>query len=567
MSARCEGSAAGAEACEAASGAAGTGMRAAASGAAGAGTGCGKRTRREAEIAVAGGVVGARVHEVADDAAGARACGTAEGAAGGAPVSSARGVASGASAVELRGASFRYEDGDAGVEGVDLVVHPGECVVLTGPSGSGKTTVTRLVNGLAPAYWHGELAGEVRIGGIDAAALPLWERGRAVASVFQDPASQFFSFELAGEVAFACENYGMPTREIVERTDTCIAAFDLERVRDRPLDALSSGEKQRVAVASAVAPGSRVLVCDEPTANLDADGAALLASQVAQLKAAGCAVLVSEHRLAWLAGIADRYAYLEGGRVRWQRSASEMRALSAGERERFGLRSASAVALPELARPEDARTSADGTAPSLEARRLACRRGGHAIWEDVSFRTWPGQVVALTGRNGAGKSTLARVLAGLARQSAGEVLVGGRALRSAARRRRVFYGANDTATQFFTSSVSDELLLGRVRDEGLIARARDTLGRLGLMPFKDAHPATLSGGQRQRLALACGLLSDRPVLVFDEPTSGLDGASMRIVATALSEAARAGRTVIVITHDGELAERCCTCRLRMEELA
>ena len=205
------------------------------------------------------------------------------------------------------------------MEGVDLVVHPGECVVLTGPSGSGKTTVTRLVNGLAPAYWHGELAGEVRIGGIDAAALPLWERGRAVASVFQDPASQFFSFELAGEVAFACENYGMPTREIVERTDACIAAFDLERVRDRPLDALSSGEKQRVAVASAVAPGSRVLVCDEPTANLDADGAALLASQVAQLKAAGCAVLVSEHRLAWLAGIADRYAYLEGGQVRWPR--------------------------------------------------------------------------------------------------------------------------------------------------------------------------------------------------------------------------------------------------------
>ena len=520
MSARCEGSAAGAEACEAASG-----------------------------------------------AAGARACGTAEGAAGGAPVSSARGVASGASAVELRGASFRYEDGDAGVEGVDLVVRPGECVVLTGPSGSGKTTVTRLVNGLVPAYWHGELAGEVRICGADAAALPLWERGRAVASVFQDPASQFFSFELAGEVAFACENYGMPTREIVERTDACIAAFDLERVRDRPLDALSSGEKQRVAVASAVAPGSRVLVCDEPTANLDADGAALLASQVAQLKAAGCAVLVSEHRLAWLAGIADRYAYLEGGRVRWQRSASEMEALSAGERERFGLRSASAVALPELARPEDARTSADGTAPSLEARRLACCRGGHAIWEDVSFRTWPGQVVALTGRNGAGKSTLARVLAGLARQSAGEVLVEGCALRPAARRRRVFYGANDTATQFFTSSVSDELLLGHVRDEGLIARARDTLGRLGLMPFKDAHPATLSGGQRQRLALACGLLSDRPVLVFDEPTSGLDGASMRVVAEALSEAARAGRTVIVITHDGELAERCCTCRLRMEELA
>ena len=154
----------------------------------------------------------------------------------------------------------------------------------------------------------------MRICGADAArAAPFGSGGAPVASVFQDPASQFFSFELAGEVAFACENYGMPTREIVERTDTCIAAFDLERVRDRPLDALSSGEKQRVAVASAVAPGSRVLVCDEPTANLDADGAALLASQVAQLKAAGCAVLVSEHRLAWPGGHRRSVPYLEGG--------------------------------------------------------------------------------------------------------------------------------------------------------------------------------------------------------------------------------------------------------------
>ncbi len=139
-------------------------------------------------------------------------------------------------------------------------------------------------------------------------------------------------------------------------------------------------------------------------------------------------------------------------------------------------------------------------------------------------------------------------------------------MRPGARRAHVWYGSNDTAQQFFTSSVSDEVLLGRTDDEALLERARMVVRGLGLYPLRDAHPATLSGGQKLRLMVACGLLSDRPVLVFDEPTSGLDGGSMTVVADALSSAAAQGRAIVVITHDGELAKRCCTCRVRMEDL-
>ena len=141
--------------------------------------------------------------------------------------------------IELTRASFQYENSDRGVQDISLSVKSGECVVLTGLSGCGKTTVTRLVNGLAPSYYPGAFSGSVRIDGKDISRLSTWEIGRLVGSVFQDPKSQFFSSELAGEVAFPCENYGLSTREIRERTDAAIEALKLSRLRDRAVDAVS----------------------------------------------------------------------------------------------------------------------------------------------------------------------------------------------------------------------------------------------------------------------------------------------------------------------------------------
>ena len=162
--------------------------------------------------------------------------------------------------IELTRASFQYENSDRGVQDISLSVKGGECVVLTGLSGCGKTTVTRLVNGLAPSYYPGAFSGSVRIDGKDISRLSTWEIGRLVGSVFQDPKSQFFSSELAGEVAFPCENYGLSAREIRERTDAAIAALKLSHLKDRAVDILSSGEKQRAAIASVYAMKPKVFV-------------------------------------------------------------------------------------------------------------------------------------------------------------------------------------------------------------------------------------------------------------------------------------------------------------------
>ena len=449
---------------------------------------------------------------------------------------------------------FQYAGSDAGVADVCLHVRKGECVALTGPSGNGKTTLTRLVNGLAPAFYAGRLSGVVEIAGKDRSKEPLWERGKLVGSVFQDPKSQFFSAQMAGEVAFACENYGLPHAEIVCRTDAAIRRFQLDGFKSRCLDALSCGEKQRTAVASVYAMHPPVFVCDEPTANLDEQGVCELRDALMCLKQEGCTLLIAEHRLAWLLGLADRFVYIRDGRLQWEKTPEQMLKMPEEERRQMQLRSVRQPERTNLPLP-----GGNGE-PAVSLDGLACRRGGTLIWENLRFAAWPGQVVAVTGRNGMGKTTLAKIVAGIERPSRGELRVHGRKLSAAQRRKHCWYSSNDTGTQFFTDSVSEELLLGLPRTQAVLESARELLKQFALYAYKDAHPAILSGGQKQRLSIACGLISGREILILDEPTSGLDGGNMRIIAHALRAEADRGKAVLVVTHDEELIRSCCDFR-------
>ena len=453
--------------------------------------------------------------------------------------------------IELTRASFQYENSDRGVQDISLLVKSGECVVLTGLSGCGKTTVTRLVNGLAPSYYPGAFSGSVRIDGKDISALSTWEIGRLVGSVFQDPKSQFFSSELAGEVAFPCENYGLSAREIRERTDAAIEALQLSHLKDRAVDALSSGEKQRAAIASVYAMKPKVFVCDEPTANLDAAGTRQLAQTLRQLKEQGFTLLLAEHRIDWLMGIADRFLYLRDGRIVDEYAPRDLLLLPEADILGMGLRS-----------PREGKSlpapSVLGESPAvLKTAGLSKRIRKEVIFEDISLSVPEGSVTAITGQNGVGKTTLAQTLCGLAKQTRGHILIDGKKARAAVRRREIYYCGNDTSTQFFTASVAEELLLNTRLTEESKSHVRILLKEFGLYEYRDAHPSALSGGQKQRLAIACAIFSGRRILILDEPTSGLDGRNMRLIAERLKSEARNGRTILVITHDRELIESCC----------
>ena len=250
---------------------------------------------------------------------------------------------------------------------VSLSVPAGQCVVLTGGSGCGKTTLTRLANGLIPVSYDGELAGSVRIAGKDAGSWEMDALCRRVGSVFQNPRSQFFNLDTTSEVAFGCENLGLSRAEMHRRVDGAFALLGIEHLRDRDIRALSGGQRQMVAIASVCAMGPDVFVLDEPTASLDVGAMLQLAEAVARLKAAGKTVLVAEHRLWWLAGIADRVVVMRGGRVVRDADAAAFARIGEDERARLGLRAW------DLARVSPARRG-DGSAASGASRPCCAGR-------------------------------------------------------------------------------------------------------------------------------------------------------------------------------------------------
>ena len=422
-----------------------------------------------------------------------------------------------------------------------FTVEPGELILLTGESGCGKTTIIKLINGLLQHNGGGTLKGMVTVNGQEVSQVPLWELAQTVGSVFQNPKSQFFNLDTTSEVLFGLESRGASHQEMEQALSNAAKVCGIGPLLDRSIFALSGGEKQRIACASAYAMGPEIFVLDEPSSNLDDEGIRQLREILKQLKVAGKIVLVAEHRLWYAADLADRVFYLREGRLERVYSRAEFLSLSEERRRAMGLRSLAEVPLQEPQRTP-------GETGGLTVRGLRASYGGRAVWQDVSFTAPRGQITAITGHNGAGKTTLARCLCGLMKEQAGTILWDGSPLGRKERRRKAFLIMQDVNLQLFGDSVLAEARLGGTATE---QEALAALERMNLAQYAQAHPLALSGGQKQRLAIVDGCLSGKELLIFDEPTSGLDHAHMLEVSRLLRELAERGLCVLVITHDGE----------------
>ncbi len=456
---------------------------------------------------------------------------------------------------------MRYAShGEPTLRDISLEVMPGECVVITGPSGCGKTTLTRLVNGLIPHAYSGDVTGQVKLRDCDVSTWTTDELGVEVGSVFQNPRSQFVNIDVTSEVAFGCESLGLPQCEIIKRVEESSCVLGIQSLLGRSVDALSGGQKQSVILASAYAMRPEVFVLDEPTASLDIESMRRLASVLSRLKGAGKAILVSEHRLWWLSGIADRIIAMEDGRITAEWSADEFSLLSIEERRARGLRSWKEFELV----PCDFMGESGSDAPrahkaapaedALEARRITFGYSRHTpILHGLNLSLRPGSILGVIGENGAGKTTLLRCLCGLEKEGSGAVFIAGEAMRPKRRSNCVHLVMQEPGYQLFADSVLAEAV-GACDDE---SKARDILGRFGLLSLAERHPLSLSGGERQRLSIAVGMLRGSRVILLDEPTSGLDYKNMRRVADSLREAAAAGCALCIVTHDFEfLCETC-----------
>ncbi len=469
------------------------------------------------------------------------------------------------SLIELRDVDFRYRGNNKPVlTNINLGIEKGEFILLSGRSGCGKTSLCRCINGLIPRFYEGELTGEIRIAGKNSPELHSWELAEIVSSVFQDPRSQFFTINTTSELAFGCENLGLPSKDIKTRVSAAFKSLDIEYLKDRSIFGLSSGERQKIAVASINAISPEVYVLDEPAANLDTESTLALAELLRRLKESGKTIIVSEHKLYYLKDLCDRFIYIEDGKIKFDKSVDKSLEELKIDNE-MGLRSLNPERLPK---PVDIESAA---APSvkenaLELKNICFSYGKEQLINNLNLGFLKGEVVGITGSNGAGKTTLARIICGLLKEKSGEVYFYGKKIPARKRSAHTFFIMQDVDYQLFTESVDEELRLGNGKVSNIDQKILKTLEQLELSEYREAHPAALSGGQKQRVTIAAANVKDCGIIVFDEPTSGLDASGMRKTAELIRALSEEGKTIIIITHDLELLSEACSRVFNMDSI-
>jgi energy-coupling factor transport system ATP-binding protein len=467
--------------------------------------------------------------------------------------------------IEFKNISFHYQSGgnENGLKNINLKVNEGETILICGESGCGKTTLTRLINGLIPHYYDGNLEGEVLIEGENLLEQPLYKISEKVGSVFQNPRTQFYNVETTSEIVFGCENRALPVPEILDRLEKTKRKLHLNHLMDRSLFSLSGGEKQRIACACVDTTSPQIMVLDEPSSNLDMNTIDDLAQVISSWKKEKKTIVIAEHRLHFLVPMADRIIYMQKGEITKEYTREEFNRLSPNEIEKMGLRSLKPFDL----KPET-KLNENFNKISINNFRFSYKRRGDLQLDIPSLEIPKNEIIAIIGNNGAGKSTFARALCGLDKTTKGVLQLDGKSYSTKQRNKLSYMVMQDVNHQLFTESVLDEILLSMDNDESEddnIQKAKQILNSLDLIDHQELHPMSLSGGQKQRVAIGSAIASNNKILILDEPTSGLDYRHMLEVGGNLQKLQQLGKSIFIITHDLELICKSCTYVLFIEK--
>ena len=505
--------------------------------------------------------------------------------------------------IGLDDVSFAYGGGERALDHVSLGIGEGEFVGVIGPSGAGKSTLAAVMSGAIPHHFHGEFFGAAYVGGADTCTVTLTDVSRVMGSVAQDIDAQMVASVVEDELLYGLENFGVPREQIEGRLAGALETVGISELRDREIATLSGGQKQKVAIAAALALRPRALVLDEPTAALDPASSKLVFDTLRHLnEEGGMTVVVIEQKVALLAEYCERVVVLCEGRVAFDGTphevfshGSELRRMGvdsprvarvANSLVEHGVASAGGAPCLSVGEAVDLVSSlvpAGAAAPTgSDALRGASRhapaapaRAGSATpvvsFSDVSFSypgsgdgvsgvsldVWPGELVGVVGQNGAGKTTMTKLLNGLLKPAAGRVVVGGLDTREAP----VSQVARHVATlfqnpdhQLCKDTVLDEVAFGPelagAGPQEARERAQRVIERFGLPA--DESPFSLSRGQRQMVALASVVVTEPEVVLLDEPTSGLDYRECMTVMETVRELAEGGCAVVMVSHDMEV---------------
>ena len=461
--------------------------------------------------------------------------------------------------IDFQNVYFSYKDGELTVKDISFSINPGECVILCGRSGSGKSTILRTVSGLAPVFYEGFLQGKIEVDRQIPAELESENRAKLFGAVFQDPRSQFFMNTVQDEICFAAENIGVPSKKIREMLHEVSNFVGIEGLLSRNIDELSSGQKQKVAIASSLILQPKVLILDEPTSNLDAQGAKTLVEIIKKIKGRGIAIIISEHRFDVFKEAADRFLYIDRGKLNKIWTREEFENLSDEKLSSLGLRPKMVVKNSNIHVKTDKDLLLDIHSLSFHYKKT--REG----IDNINLQLYRGEVVSLLGNNGAGKTTLCKVISGLLKENSGTIEYKGKISNCNLRNKFCYFVMQDADYQLYSDSVAGEIVFGKKVTEKLKQDLIESLNAFKLMALKDRHPASLSGGEKQRVTLAAAYCSDVDIYILDEPTSGMDGDGLRAIIKWVKLLAEKGKIVIIITHDLLLAEATSNKFIYLEE--
>ena len=521
--------------------------------------------------------------------------------------------------IDVASLSFSYVSELTGdrveaLKDVDLSADAGSLTLVCGASGCGKSTLMKALTGLVPQMTPGELGGVVRINGRNLADVALTDVGHLCSSVFQNPRTQFFCDTVAEELAFCGENYGRERATLRQQSERAAKLMGISHLLERKLTTLSGGQLQKVALACALASGAPVLLADEPTSNLDPAAISEVRAALKVLKEQGLTIVVVEHRLHFLRGLADQVLLMEGGRVTRRWNGAEFFSMGQAQRRSLGLRTLVDPGPPETwvgqgqagcqekqvgqgqagcqekqagqgqagrqekqagqgqagrqekqagqgqaGRQENQAGHQENREAAPSQARLSCRGlsfayGDSPVFEGLDADFPAGQITCIAGANGVGKTTLVRVLCGLAAPSSGTISLDGVPASRKTRRSACALVMQDTGRQLFSDTLAGELTIGASHASG--QSGEQLLADFDLANLGDRHPLSLSGGQKQRLVIAAARATGRPIVILDEPTSGVDARHLDSITATLRRIADEGAAVVVVTHDGEFAAAC-----------
>lgn len=439
-------------------------------------------------------------------------------------------------AIRLKEVSFKYDGAKENVlENINLTVEYGETVLLSGVSGEGKSTLLSIINGVIPFVNSGEFSGSVEIDGKDVTKLKISERSKLIGTVLQNADEQIIYDLVNEEIAFGCENLNIASEEIDRRIERFTTLMQIEK--NAKTKTLSGGQKQRLITASTLAMEQKIIILDEPLANLDTHTAHILLKALRNLANSGYAVLIVEHRLDVVKNYIDKVMRIENKQLF---TSTDINDLNSGIKT-----------IPH----------ADGSLPGevlIKGEKLFFAAGDRNIIDGLDIEIRAGERIVLLGENGCGKTTLMRMLARLNKPNDGALSQTITKSKKANSKwfSKVGYVYQNPVYQLFMPTLLSEISF-KAKSEEI---AREMINAFGLSGLEQRYPQSLSEGQKRRASIAAVCASEPTVLFLDEPTVGQDYKNLcKTVETVNKINKNLGTAIVTVTHDkrcaGALADR------------